>query len=70
MEEGGKAGGVGGDGLGRELERINVEERELEEVVVIGINGGGVADVSKCKEYNKKHFDLGGKRERAEGGNW
>lgn len=35
-----------------------MEEWELQEVVVVGVNGGGVADVSKCKEYNKEHGGL------------
>lgn len=54
-KEGGEAGGVGVKGLGRGLKRVNVEEWELEKLVVVGVNGGGVAEVGECKEHNKEH---------------
>ena len=50
--ESGESAGVSRHRFKRRLLRVNVEEGESKVVV---INGARVADVNKCKEYDKEH---------------
>lgn len=47
-----ESGGVSGHHFRRRLLRVNMEEGESKVVVIYG---GRVADVNKCKEYDKEH---------------